>query len=142
MLKHAFMLAVFMALLMVFGFTHTTIKSEDTNKNKKRKASFTKDIIPILTANCAEAHCHAGSDAWLDLDFADEKVYENLVNRSSKEVNGLKLVLPFKPDSSYLVQKIKGIQSKGARMPYKREPLSAREILLIEEWIKQGAVKN
>ncbi len=78
----------------------------------------------------------------MDLNFTDGNVYERLVNRSSKEVSGLKLIVSFKPDSSYLVQKIKGLQSKGARMPYKREPLSAREIVLIEEWIKQGVVKN
>jgi hypothetical protein len=138
MLKHVFMPAVFVALLMVFGFTHTTIESEIT----KKRVSFAKDIRPIFSANCAAANCHAGSDAWMDLNFADEKVYEKLVNRSSKEVSGLKLILPFKPDSSYLLQKLKGTQIKGARMPYKREPLSAREMLLIEEWIKQGAVKN
>lgn len=138
MIKYILVSIVAITLLVMFGFTPASKKVE----NHQTKISFNKDVKSILATNCAESNCHAGSEPWMDLNFTDGNVYERLVNRSSKEVSGLKLIVPFKPDSSYLVQKIKGLQSKGARMPYKREPLSAREIVLIEEWIKQGVVKN
>ena len=138
MIKYILVSIVAITLLVMFGFTPASKKVE----NHQTKISFNKDVKSILATNCAESNCHAGTEPWMDLNFTDGNVYERLVNRSSKEVSGLKLIVPFKPDSSYLVQKIKGLQSKGARMPYKREPLSAREIVLIEEWIKQGVVKN
>ena len=138
MIKYIFISILAITLLFMFGFTQASKKLE----NHQSKISFNKNIKPVLATNCAQSNCHAGPDPWMDLNLSGRESYDNLVNSASKEVSRLKLILPFKPDSSYVVQKIKGLQSKGARMPYKKELLSIEEISLIEEWIKQGAVKN
>ncbi len=138
MIKYILVSILAITLMVMFGFTETSKKLE----NHQTKISFNKDVKSILATNCAESNCHAGTEPWMDLNLAAEDSYENLVNRPSNEVSGLKLVLPFKPDSSYLLHKIKGIQSKAARMPYKKESLTKQEIALIQKWIKQGALKN
>ena len=137
-IRYILIAAVSLTCLAFLGIAQTVVQTE----NPQPTINFSNTILPLLTENCADANCHSGSQAWMDLNLADEKRYENLVNRYSKEVNELKLIVPFKPDSSYLLHKIKGIQAKGARMPYKKESLTKQEIVLIEKWIKQGALKN
>jgi len=138
MIRYILVVIICLTFLVFLGITRTVIKTEEIQTT----VSFTNEIQPILTASCAEANCHSGSYPWMDLNLSGQESYDNLVNSSSKEVSRLKLILPFKPDSSYVIHKIKGLQSKGTHMPYKKELLSIEEISLIEEWIKQGALKN
>ncbi len=51
-------------------------------------------------------------------------------------------VAPFNADASYLLDKILGIQSSGARMPLGATPLSAEQTDLIRSWILEGAANN
>jgi hypothetical protein len=72
--------------------------------------------------------------------------YQNIVNVPASERPGMMRVLPFKPDSSYLVHKIQGTQAtvggSGGRMPLGGTPLSAEQITLIRAWIAAGAKNN
>jgi len=45
-------------------------------------------------------------------------------------------------DSSLLVQKVKGTQTIGARMPRGGAPLAAADIQKIADWVAQGAKDN
>lgn len=138
MIKYILVSIVAITLLVMLGFTPASKKVE----NHQTKISFNKDVKSILATNCAESNCHAGTEPWMDLNLRLENSYENIVHHASKEVPGLRLILPFHPESSYLLQKIKGTRIKGGRMPYKRDPLSEKDISLVEEWIKQGAIRN
>jgi len=138
MIRYILVVIICLTFLVFLGITRTVIKTEEIQTT----VSFTNEIQPILTASCAEANCHAGAEPWMDLNLESEYSYENLVNRPSNEVSGVKIVHPFKLKSSYLLHKIKGIQAKGARMPYKKESLTKQEIALIQKWIKQGALRN
>jgi hypothetical protein len=74
--------------------------------------------------------------------------YTNVVNVAANELlggSGLKRVLPFRPDSSYLVHKIQGTHlfapslGSGVQMPEGHPPLPKGTINLIRNWILQGA---
>lgn len=51
------------------------------------------------------------------------------------------LVIPFDPDGSIMIQKVRNVQTCGDRMPLGGSISEAR-ILVVEEWINQGALNN
>jgi hypothetical protein len=107
---------------------------------------FTRDIQPIFTANCALSGCHAGTSPQQNQNLSAGLAYQYIVNVASNERAGMKRVLPFQPDSSYLVHKIQGTQlsvgGSGARMPLGAAPLTQGQIDLIRAWIAAGAKNN
>lgn len=68
--------------------------------------------------------------------------YSNIVNVSSTEDLTRKRVLPFDADDSFLVIKVEGRQSVGARMPASKDRLSDTQIQNIKNWINKGAKDN
>jgi hypothetical protein len=107
---------------------------------------FERDIQPIFTANCALSGCHAGTSPQQGQNLSDGLAYQNIVNVPSHERPGMMRVLPFQPDSSYLVHKIQGDQAsvggQGGRMPLGMTPLTPQQIDLIRAWITAGAKNN
>ena len=107
---------------------------------------FERDVQPILTANCALSGCHAGTTPQQGESLVDGLAYQNIVNVASHEVPGMKRVLPFQPDSSYMVHKIQGVQASvggsGGQMPLGLTPLTAQQIAIIRAWITAGAKNN
>jgi hypothetical protein len=107
---------------------------------------FERDIQPIFTANCALSGCHAGTSPQQGQNLSDGLAYQNIVNVNSNERPGMKRVLPFQPDSSYLVHKIQGDQAsvggQGGQMPLGMTPLTQQQINLIRAWITAGAKHN
>jgi hypothetical protein len=103
--------------------------------------SFSREIQPIFEQNgCTGSNCHgAARSAGLDLRAGSS--YANLVNVQATRENVVR-VIPRNADESYLVIKLEGRQSVGARMPFGGQPLSAQELVLIKAWINQGAMNN
>ena len=91
----------------------------------------------VFTPICTQ--CHSGTNAPLGLRLDAANSYAMLVNVPSGEVPGLLRVNPGNPDQSYLVQKISGTASVGARMPLGQAPLAQDRIDLIRRWIAAGA---
>src|SRR5438552_1967593 len=75
-------------------------------------STFARLQTSVLTPSCAVSGCHvsASSAASGNLVLAPDVAYENLVNviptNLSARRDGLKRVVPFKPDSSVLFQKV------------------------------------
>ncbi len=103
--------------------------------------SFTNEVQPIFTANCASCHVGGGSSGGLQLDAAVS--YGNLVNKPSSELPTMDRIEPNDPANSYLLHKLKGTQGtvsgSGTQMPQGRPPLTTAQISTIETWISQGA---
>jgi hypothetical protein len=94
--------------------------------------SFSKDIIPILRANCAlNSGCHSGSaNSGDNIDFDSSSAYSTMIKKS--------LVNTASPTASLVyVEVSSGVMPKA---PYSH--LSSIEITLILNWIKQGAANN
>ncbi|HET7202624.1 MAG TPA: hypothetical protein VFI92_04595 [Steroidobacteraceae bacterium] len=94
----------------------------------------------VFTPVCAPCHSGAGAPQGLQLDA--ENSYAALVGVPSSEVPGLLRVEPGEPDSSYLVQKLEGRASVGARMPLGQPALPEATILVIRQWIQDGALPD
>jgi hypothetical protein len=102
--------------------------------------SFTVNVLPILTRNCARIGCHLGSSAAEGLNLAANQAYDNLVSVESSENSDLKLIEPGDPANSYLFLKITDDPNiSGRRMPLTGSPLSAADIETIRQWIEAGA---
>lgn len=86
--------------------------------------------------------CHTGGGVTLpgimDLSTADAS-YAALVGTTSISVSTLQRVAESDPDNSFLLDKIEGRQTVGARMPFGGEPLSNDTIAAIRAWIVAGA---
>ncbi len=104
--------------------------------------SFSRDIQPILDENCVA--CHQSGSAEQGLMLEAKMAYRHIVGVASKESKSA-LVVPGKPDQSYLLAKLTGAQIKlggrGARMPL-GDPLPPAKIALVRAWIAAGAPKN
>ena len=91
---------------------------------------YVRDVKPIFAENCCR--CHGGSQhkGGLRLDTA------------AFALKGGETGPAFKPGNStgsLIVQAIKGIHQEIPRMPYKKRALSDAQIVMIEQWIDQGA---
>ena len=92
----------------------------------------------VFTPVCAPCHSGAGAPQGLRLDAANS--YAALVGVPSSEVSSLLRVEPGDPDSSYLVQKLEGRAAVGGRMPLDQPALPQDTILVIRQWIQDGAL--
>ncbi|WP_437274999.1 hypothetical protein WME90_27535 [Sorangium sp. So ce375] len=101
------------------------------------------DVAPILTRSCATQYCHgnAGSPAG-GLDLRASGAAGKLVDRDSASCSREQaLVVPFKPSSSYLMNKLKDVSlcdPDESRMP-PGAPLPEADIKKINDWICAGA---
>ena len=91
--------------------------------------SFTKDLRPLLNANCNA--CHKPDKSKFDLDMT---TYASLMKGSKKGA----IVVPGDPAKSKLLEVCSGDEPE---MPPEGEgkPLTKDQVSLIERWIKQGA---
>jgi len=95
------------------------------------KVDFTTQIKPLLGTRCINCH-HSGA-------LFGELNLENREMAFKKRANG-PVIIPGKPDSSmlYLVPKLPPKELKA--MPPNGHRIPDREVNLIHDWIRQGAV--
>jgi|SRR6188768_4100940 len=98
----------------------------------------------VLTPSCANSSCHGGSSpkALLDLTAANSynELLGSVIQNTAAETRYPGLVVPGKPDSSFLYIKVKGPRSdEGVQMPERLPALPAAEIEAIRSWIQRGA---
>lgn len=129
------------ALLLALNAFSCKKGGSDVPETVKADPSFANDIQPVFTNNCALSGCHS-STAQAGLILLQGQSYSNLINvNSTQEPNRIR-VLPGDAGNSYLVIKIEGNQTVGARMPFGRSPLSSVQIQNIKNWIDRGAKNN
>lgn len=101
------------------------------------------DVQGILTAKCATAGCHTGGPiAKAGLDLSAGNSYMEIVDTAASQCGGARtLVVPGKPDESYLMDKLLGVDMCGANS--KRMPPSGAlpmgDMQTISDWICAGA---
>jgi hypothetical protein len=94
------------------------------------QVEFNRDIRPILSDKCYK--CHGPGTQEADLRFDLEASAKSVL------ATGGTAIIPGKPDASDMMAYIQS-DDPDIRMPRKAEPLSTREIKLLEKWIAQGA---
>ncbi len=107
---------------------------------------FGRDIRPLMDRDPTDTArgcklCHYSTESshpGLDLSGLDLSTLGAL--RRGGNDTRLNIVIPYDPEGSALVQKLRGTFAVGARMPRNGPPYwSEAEIELVETWIAQGA---
>ena len=88
---------------------------------------FKRDVLPIISSNCAFSGCH---DAITAADDIVLDTYENIM----KEVE------PYDPNESELYESITETDNDDIMPPPPYSELSNNQIMLIKDWINQGAL--
>jgi len=91
---------------------------------------YMRDVKPILTQNCVRCHGAQKAEAGLRVDTA-----ENLLTGGDSGP----LVKLGARDESLLVRLIVGPHEDIPQMPYKKPPLSEKEVAVLRTWVADGA---
>ena len=107
--------------------------------------SFNKDIQPILAANCLE--CHDGSGEGSSASGFNVQTYDSVMSGTKFGA----VIIPGSSESSTLYRMVAHKVDPKIQMPPhhdkslasgRQEPLTSRQIELIQKWIDQGAKNN
>jgi mono/diheme cytochrome c family protein len=92
---------------------------------------YPRDVKPLLAEHCYRCHGASQQKAGLRLDTAAAAL------KGGEHGPGFK---PRRSADSLLVQAVGGMHDSISQMPYKKHPLSERQIALLARWIDEGAV--
>lgn len=105
-------------------------------------SSFSQEVLPLLNRHCVMCHMEGGAQGEFSLH---PDPYASLVGATSSQ-SELLMVVPGDTQGSYLYHKLQGTQldvgGEGASMPYDRALLEHEDIVLVGQWIAQGALDN
>jgi hypothetical protein len=105
--------------------------------------SFAEVIEPLFADNCTAMGCHGFPVPQAGLDLRAGNSYADMVDVVADQCDGRMLVAPGDAASSYLVDKLRGVDlCSGTQMPKAGESLPAADIAAIEAWICHGALEN
>lgn len=105
---------------------------------------FSSIQTQTLDRTCNSGSCHGGSFPKALLDLTPSKSYVQLlgnpIQNTAASTRYRALVVPGKPDSSFLYIKLKNPRSdEGAQMPERLSAIPANELEAIRLWIQRGA---
>jgi len=98
--------------------------------------SFSKQVQPILAANCMECHAEGGAghkEAGLLMDS-----YEHLMAGTQYGP----IIIPGDGLSSVLNQVVEGRVDPSIRMPHGGKQMTETETSILRKWVDQGAKNN
>jgi hypothetical protein len=104
--------------------------------------------VQVFERGCNYSQCHGAGQSEEALELAAGKAYEELINKVSQNAaaraEGRLLVVPGKPEESFLVTKLRTPldEKYGAVMPRGTEGAKQNEITAIVEWIRRGALND
>jgi hypothetical protein len=104
--------------------------------------TFSEVQTQIFDVSCAVSGCHSGGAPAAGMNLSAGLAYENIVNVVSEQDEMFYRIEPGEPDNSYLIQKVEGTASSGARMPFGQPALSNELIQLLRDWVADGAADN
>jgi hypothetical protein len=91
----------------------------------------------VFTPICTACHTGGGAPQGLQLDAGVSA--SKLINVPVPRDTNLTRVIPGDPDHSFLINKLEGTQTIGARMPLGGPFLDPSTIAVIRQWIANGA---
>ena len=132
-------LRTYLALAATAAFTAGALVLAPAPKARAEgKVDFVKDVQPILATSCVKCH---GADP-------KGKKPKGKFDMTTKEAffkggDTKDDIVPGQPEKSLVYKTLLGPVGSGddeiGRMPYKKDPLSQKEIDTIKQWIKDGA---
>ena len=113
-----------------WALTLTLLAGTAFSARAEPKVDFSREVWPILQANCFECHGEKKPKGKLRLDSKP---------LATKGGNSGAAIIPGKASDSYLVKRIRGFGGED-RMPLDHPALSEAQIKTIEQWINEGAI--
>ena len=113
--------------------------------------AFDQFQAQVLTPNCATSGCHVSPNPQGGLNLSADVAYSNLVNitpnNATAAADGLKRVVPGKPDSSLLYHKLvfppgHHQHDYGNPMPVGTAGVSTGQLEWVRQWIAAGAPRT
>lgn len=98
---------------------------------RSQKIDYNTQVKPIFNKNCISCHGGVRRKAGFSLLFRSEAL--------AKTESGKPAIIPGDPDHSEMIRRLT-LKDPEERMPYKHEPLADKEITILRDWVKQGAV--
>jgi mono/diheme cytochrome c family protein len=115
-------------LIAVGGGVGATIFSR--HAAPQQHIDFNRDIRPIFNANCMACHGGVKQASGVSFSYREQAL--------GKGKSGRPTVVPGSPQASELIARVTS-KDPDVRMPLGGTPLTARQIGLLREWIKEGA---
>ena len=97
---------------------------------RQQSVDYNTAVKPIFNKHCITCHGGVRRKAGFSLLFRSEA----LANTTS----GKPAIIPGDPEHSEMIRRLT-LKDPEERMPYKHEPLSAKDIETLRTWVKQGA---
>jgi hypothetical protein len=91
---------------------------------------YNTEVKPLFNKKCISCHGGVKKESGFSLLFRSEALGET--------ESGKPAIIPGDPGNSELIRRITADDPED-RMPYKHDPLSAKEISMLKQWIKEGA---
>ncbi|RXK46856.1 PSD1 and planctomycete cytochrome C domain-containing protein [Aquirufa rosea] len=98
---------------------------------EEKRIDFNTQVKPILNKNCISCHGGVKKQGGFSLLFREEALGKTKFNKAA--------IVPGHPEKSSFIQRLT-LQDPEEKMPYKRPPLSQKEIQILSQWVKEGAV--
>jgi len=127
-LKISSLILLLFFAIMMGCYKKTTLLINDS-PTITATVSFSSDLVPLLTANCAKSGCHNGS---ISPDLSAANAYNSLVNGN--------FVNTSTPANSLVYLWLTGKESATMPLGASNNPSNINGYILA--WITQGAVKN
>ncbi|NGP87889.1 c-type cytochrome domain-containing protein [Fodinibius halophilus] len=131
-----------LGLFLISCSSSTGPQDDDDNNpppdDPDRLVSYSEDIQPIFSGNCATSGCH---DAGSQKSGVNLSSYNAALNSTGNQY-GKKVIDPGSPDNSPLMDKIEDNPDEGSRMPPNGSALAQAEIDSIRAWIEDDAPDN
>lgn len=95
-----------------------------------KKVDFSAEVKPLLNKKCITCHGGVKKEGGFSVLFREEAL--------GKTESGIPAIIPGHPEKSELIKRVTA-KDPEERMPYKHAPLTAQEIDMLKQWIKEGA---
>jgi len=113
-----------------------TLIGSDRLSAAQTETSFSRDVLPILKANCAS--CHQPGGEGYEKSGVDLTNYKGVMKGTKFGA----MVVPGDPDASNLVLLIEWRTQDAIHMPHGRGQLPIKLRETIHRWVQEGAKNN
>lgn len=104
--------------------------------SQNQDAALQSQVAELFAQRCAIPACHSGPTPMQGMSLESDRFLFSTIGVASTERPDLQIIHPGRPDSSYLMMKVRGDEGiVGLQMPFSGEKLNAEEIGLLEQWI-------
>jgi WD40 repeat protein/mono/diheme cytochrome c family protein len=125
---------LFSISLLLLAGPALTAQTPAKKESAPDKVSYYKDVRPIFQQHCQGCHQPAKAQGGLVMT-----TFEELFKKTEHENPG---IVAGKPDQSEIYKQVTSQDGKPPQMPRNKDPLTDRDVKIVQRWIAQGAADD